>query len=55
MNEHEMFQLVISILILGFFLGYALHLLSYIYGIRSEIDERLRRYAGTTEQSGGMR
>jgi hypothetical protein len=49
MNGYEILQLGMSILLLGFILGYAFYIMSYIFGGRSKIDERLRRYAGTTE------
>ncbi len=50
MNGHEMLLFGISIVILGIFLGYAFHILSYVFSVRSEIDERLRRYAGVLER-----
>jgi hypothetical protein len=55
MSVYEMFQLGMSILIVGFFLGYAFCVMVYAFGVRSEIDERLRRYGRISKRSGMVR
>jgi hypothetical protein len=55
MSVYEMFQLGMSILIVGFFLGYAFCVMVYAFGVRSEIDERLRRDGRISKRSGMVR
>ncbi|OGO17769.1 MAG: hypothetical protein A2Z14_06830 [Chloroflexi bacterium RBG_16_48_8] len=55
MNGLAMLQLGLSAMVLTIFLGYAFHILAYVFGYRSVIDERLKRYGRATEGSGDMR
>jgi hypothetical protein len=48
MNGLMILQLSVTVFFLIAFLGYAFHILSYIFGDRSVIDERLRRYGRIT-------
>ena len=52
MNTYEILLMGLLIVILAIFLGYTFQILAYIFGVRSVIDERLRRYGSPT---GGSR
>jgi hypothetical protein len=55
MSVYEKIQLGIFVLLLVVFWGYTFYMMSYVFGARSQIDERLKRYAGYPEESSGVK